>query len=181
MVKWDDNRISSHIPEGLAFLDRGSIEIGSLVRIKPTVKNPQFGWGGLNPGCVGVVRSINTATDIVGVCFARHPGWKGKLSEMQRVEQTTQAQTLEVRAQASYERRGGILADKIGYGKTATTIALIASTLETPPPDIPDIDRGTFFPAKGTLNIVPSNLLDQWLGEFAKFLWPGHQYRNHMK
>ena len=36
----------------------------------------------------------------------------------------------------------GILADKIGYGKTATTIGLIDSTLHLKTPSIPKVDHG---------------------------------------
>jgi SNF2 family DNA or RNA helicase len=78
--------------------------------------------------------------------------------------------SMEMKARASYMVRGGILADKIGYGKTATTIGLIDSTLHLPSPDIPSIDSDSFIQAKGTLIIVPPNLLGQWLEEITKFL-----------
>ena len=36
-----------------------------------------------------------------------------------------------------------------------------------------DSCRGYFIPAKATLVIVPSNLLDQWAQEISKFVWDG--------
>lgn len=80
---------------------------------------------------------------------------------------------VDVRARASYHVRGGILADRVGFGKTATTIGLIDMTQHCPSPPVPPPDTGSFIPAKGTLVIVPSNLLDQWAQEISKFVWDG--------
>lgn len=80
---------------------------------------------------------------------------------------------LELRASARYETLGGILADSIGYGKTATTIGLIDSTLGEDEPEVPALDQGKFIPSKATLIIAPSNLFDQWLSEFGKFCCGG--------
>jgi len=80
---------------------------------------------------------------------------------------------LDLRVEADFPCYGGILADKIGYGKTATTIGLIDAGLRRPLPAVPEVDRGSFIPAHGTLVIVPSNLWEQWLTEIAKFVWPG--------
>eukprot|EP00930_Biecheleria_cincta_P046248 TRINITY_DN31898_c0_g1_i1.p1 TRINITY_DN31898_c0_g1~~TRINITY_DN31898_c0_g1_i1.p1 ORF type:complete len:1039 (-),score=190.22 TRINITY_DN31898_c0_g1_i1:177-3293(-) len=80
---------------------------------------------------------------------------------------------VDVRARASYPVRGGILADRVGFGKTATTIGLIDMTQHCPSPPVPPPDAGSFIPAKGTLVIVPSNLLDQWAQEISKFVWDG--------
>eukprot|EP00913_Durusdinium_trenchii_P019983 g18782.t1 len=88
---------------------------------------------------------------------------------------------LDLRIRAAFPVRGGILADKIGYGKTATTIALIDHQLQQPLPEIPEADRGNFLPAKGTLIIVPSNLFEQWINEFSKFIWDGRPLRQQMK
>mmetsp|Transcript_6007 Transcript_6007/g.10792 ORF Transcript_6007/g.10792 Transcript_6007/m.10792 type:complete len:1231 (-) Transcript_6007:113-3805(-) len=76
----------------------------------------------------------------------------------------------DVRLQTSYQVRGGILADKIGYGKTATVIGLIDSTLGKEDPPIPSEEKHSFFPTKATLILVPSNLVGQWLREIGKFL-----------
>lgn len=83
-----------------------------------------------------------------------------------------------MRIRAEYEVCGGILGDKIGYGKTATTIGLIDSTAQLPAPRVPRTELGSFIPAKGTLIIVPSNLLGQWLTELSKFVWNGQQLKN---
>ena len=69
----------------------------------------------------------------------------------------------------------------MGFGKTATTIGLIDTTLSSPVPEVPSMDLGSFIPAKGTLIIVPSGLLDQWLTEISKFVWEGKPLRERMK
>mmetsp|Transcript_21147 Transcript_21147/g.59151 ORF Transcript_21147/g.59151 Transcript_21147/m.59151 type:complete len:1079 (-) Transcript_21147:12-3248(-) len=81
--------------------------------------------------------------------------------------------SVDLRVKASYLVRGGILADRVGFGKTATTIGLIDATQHLPAPEVPPPDCGSFIPAKGTLVIVPSNLLDQWAQEISKFVWDG--------
>ncbi|MCJ1397910.1 hypothetical protein MMC11_001106 [Xylographa trunciseda] len=78
------------------------------------------------------------------------------------------------RAQARVTRvctaRGGLLADKVGYGKTITTLALIDKT------------RGTVLPAsksrislKATLVVTPYLLTTQWESEIKKFLGPDYR------
>lgn len=73
--------------------------------------------------------------------------------------------------------RGGALADKVGHGKTATSIALLAvntpAALPSPVDEIPAKDKGCFFAGRTathtTLVVVPTRLVDQWDGEFTKF------------
>eukprot|EP00930_Biecheleria_cincta_P048911 TRINITY_DN34167_c0_g1_i1.p1 TRINITY_DN34167_c0_g1~~TRINITY_DN34167_c0_g1_i1.p1 ORF type:complete len:995 (-),score=165.18 TRINITY_DN34167_c0_g1_i1:327-3272(-) len=62
--------------------------------------------------------------------------------------------------------RGGLLADKMGYGKTATSIGLISLGR---PGTVDRCPRG-YLAAKGTLVICPPRLLQQWEDEFVKFL-----------
>jgi len=64
---------------------------------------------------------------------------------------------------------GGILADEVGYGKTACVIALVASTLSTP---VEHKAPYGFIRSNATLIIAPMNLFGQWLEEFKKFLAP---------
>lgn len=62
---------------------------------------------------------------------------------------------------------GGICADATGSGKTATTLRLIAET---------SLDSNTtrgHYAARGTLVILPLNLVSQWKAELCKFL-PGN-------
>ena len=84
---------------------------------------------------------------------------------------------VDVELQQDYPVRGGILCDQIGFGKTATTIALIKAQLSQP--EIPrqewagvwpDEKEGLFDASKTTLIFVPSHLLEQWAQEIKKFL-----------
>ena len=70
--------------------------------------------------------------------------------------------------------RGGIIADQVGYGKTAITIgAILANQIQWPVPGA----LGTAskpvpvraIPTKATLVLAPSQLLRQWPREVAKF------------
>ena len=82
---------------------------------------------------------------------------------------------MEAKVECLRRIRGGILADEVGYGKTATILALFDS-------DASDYD-GTrrlsttaFATADGKINVkatlvlAPADLLTQWHGEFYKFL-----------
>lgn len=73
--------------------------------------------------------------------------------------------------------RGGVLADSVGYGKTACMIGLIQAGLKRPlsdvltPTELEDLSR-RFIVSNATLVITPPNLFEQWLEEFRKFLAP---------
>ncbi|KAH9824209.1 hypothetical protein DFH28DRAFT_1216462 [Melampsora americana] len=77
------------------------------------------------------------------------------------------------RAEGKAERpvliRGGVLADEVGYGKTAITIGLIDATLKNPLPRVPKSHLKGFIRLKATLIIVPAHLSGQWPKEFTKF------------
>lgn len=64
--------------------------------------------------------------------------------------------------------KGGVLADAIGYGKTACTIGLIDCTKDDIPPQVPSAYTG-FLPTRATLILAPTNLHAQWLAEITKF------------
>ena len=74
--------------------------------------------------------------------------------------------------------RGGLLADRMGYGKTSTAIGLISLDVNKPlrqpgERDVPLLCRdgpGRYIPSDTTLIVCPSHLVDQWEGEFWKFL-----------
>eukprot|EP00392_Amoebophrya_sp_AT5.2_P008675 g8703.t1 len=79
----------------------------------------------------------------------------------------------EFEARYKYNVRGGILADKIGFGKTATMLSLIASQedAKAPTPPIPEAEKPFFFDLPSTtLILVPSHLVDQWKTEVEKFV-----------
>jgi len=107
--------------------------------------------------------------------------WQDTRTRLVDIVSVVDPLTLEVSASGTYNVPGGILCDKVGYGKTATTIGLIDSTLSTPVPEIPEVDRNNFVKAKGTLIIVPSNLWDQWLNEIAKFVYDEKPLRSGLK
>ena len=69
--------------------------------------------------------------------------------------------------------RGGVLADEVGYGKTAITLGLIDCSQPSPYPE-PTISG--VIPSKATLIVVPSHLGNQWPSEIEKFLGKG-KYR----
>eukprot|EP00929_Paragymnodinium_shiwhaense_P084084 TRINITY_DN44939_c0_g3_i2.p1 TRINITY_DN44939_c0_g3~~TRINITY_DN44939_c0_g3_i2.p1 ORF type:complete len:2055 (+),score=608.43 TRINITY_DN44939_c0_g3_i2:86-6250(+) len=71
--------------------------------------------------------------------------------------------------------RGGVLADSVGYGKTACMIGVIHDGLRKPMSEVlsPQELRqmsSKFIVSNATLVITPPNLFEQWLGEFKKFL-----------
>ena len=82
---------------------------------------------------------------------------------------------LEAKVECIRHIRGGILADEVGYGKTATILALFDS-------DASDHDGTRRLPktacatadgkinVKATLVLAPADLLTQWHGEFYRFL-----------
>lgn len=75
----------------------------------------------------------------------------------------------EVIAQKNSCVRGGVLADEVGYGKTATILALIDATHAeaSQPPQAPL--EGRIF-LKATLIVVPKTIVLQWEGQIHKFL-----------
>lgn len=77
---------------------------------------------------------------------------------------------VEAQAKRSVQARGGVIADQVGYGKTAISIALISETKESTLP----VGDSDLIPLKATLVIVPGHLTKQWLSEIAKFVSKGH-------
>ncbi|CAE7420544.1 SHPRH, partial [Symbiodinium pilosum] len=69
--------------------------------------------------------------------------------------------------------RGGLLADRMGFGKTSVAIGL--TSLNVKPPTLPGFKdaRCGYIPSSATLIMCPSHLLDQWQEEFWKFLGSG--------
>ena len=59
------------------------------------------------------------------------------------------------------------MADQVGYGKTAITVALIDSAPKPPAP--PAYSQKHAVPVKATLVFAPPHLLRQWPREVKKF------------
>jgi SNF2-related domain len=68
--------------------------------------------------------------------------------------------------------RGGIIADEVGYGKTAITLGLIdsAEAVNGPPAQPPKDYRSRYIYTNATLVVVPKHLMGQWPCEVEKFL-----------
>lgn len=75
----------------------------------------------------------------------------------------------EAKATRKVRVRGGVLADEVGYGKTAITLGLISCSLdkEWKAPKS-SVTRG-LIPTQATLIIVPAHLVKQWESEVSKF------------
>lgn len=83
----------------------------------------------------------------------------------------------EGRAQRPIHVRGGVLADQVGYGKTAITLALIDCTAKQVQKELA---KKSVLPGKirtkATLCIVPPHLTRQWNSELEKFI--GTRYKS---
>jgi hypothetical protein len=67
--------------------------------------------------------------------------------------------------------RGGIVADEVGYGKTAITLGLIdaAPAVNGSHPTLPAAFSQSHLQTKATLVVVPAHLMGQWPKEIQKF------------
>lgn len=76
----------------------------------------------------------------------------------------------EARAQRPVKVRGGVLADQVGYGKTAITLGLIDCSYQKVKKEFESKDGiPGKVPVKATLVIVPPHLTRQWKSEAEKF------------
>ncbi|KAJ3065360.1 hypothetical protein HDU98_011270 [Podochytrium sp. JEL0797] len=75
----------------------------------------------------------------------------------------------EGRAARSVLIRGGVVADEVGYGKTAITLGLIDYAKHSPSYNLPRPDVPGRISVKATLILVPGHLLKQWPSEIKKF------------
>ncbi|KAF9815099.1 hypothetical protein IEO21_04796 [Rhodonia placenta] len=76
----------------------------------------------------------------------------------------------EARAQRPVHIRGGVLADEVGYGKTAITLGLIDCTSKSVDKEFNKMkDMKGKIAVKATLVVVPPHLTRQWASEVKKF------------
>lgn len=83
----------------------------------------------------------------------------------------------ETKAKFPSQARGGILADDVGYGKTATTLALIDATRQKASDLLKT--ESTFangLPSRATLIVVSGILMAQWESEIVKFLGKAYPF-----
>lgn len=66
--------------------------------------------------------------------------------------------------------RGGIVADEVGYGKTAITLGLIDASGADGKLTVQERNPNSLIPTKATLVVVPKHLVGQWPDEITKFL-----------
>jgi len=81
---------------------------------------------------------------------------------------------LKWRAEARVSRpvvaRGGVVADQVGYGKTAITVGLVDSSPDaTPGAGLSEKELSGRHAVRATLIIVPTQLMNQWPKEIKKF------------
>jgi len=81
----------------------------------------------------------------------------------------------EAKVQRAVVARGGIVADQVGYGKTAISLGLIncdilkaRAEIQSPKKDPCDLVHGR-IPTRATLVVAPAHLMKQWPSELAKF------------
>lgn len=77
---------------------------------------------------------------------------------------------VETRAERDVCVRGGVLADQVGYGKTAITLGVIDSTRDEVRREFKDRTMDGKIPTKASLVIVPPHLTKQWPSEVKKFV-----------
>jgi tRNA A37 threonylcarbamoyladenosine biosynthesis protein TsaE len=74
------------------------IKVGSKVRVKESIKKPSNGWGSVNHGSVGTMRSISGTSDSssVTIDFPSQSCWSGKFGEIEQADtpQASPAQLL---------------------------------------------------------------------------------------
>lgn len=82
----------------------------------------------------------------------------------------------EGRVEQAIHVRGGVLADAVGYGKTAITLALVDCTSKA---IVKEANSSSPSPGKiktkATLVVVPSQLMKQWDSEVAKFMGKSYE------
>mmetsp|Transcript_68047 Transcript_68047/g.148334 ORF Transcript_68047/g.148334 Transcript_68047/m.148334 type:complete len:815 (-) Transcript_68047:352-2796(-) len=66
-----------------------TVQVGDRVRVQASVREPRHGWGGVQPGLVGLVIAIDNDGDCKVMFDGRDALWTGDCSEMEIVHQGT--------------------------------------------------------------------------------------------
>jgi hypothetical protein len=61
------------------------LEIGDVVRVKASIKEPEFGWGSVRPGDTGVVLEVSDQANQARIRFGRHGWFLAKVDELEWV------------------------------------------------------------------------------------------------
>jgi hypothetical protein len=77
----------------------------------------------------------------------------------------------EGRAEQDIKVRGGVLADQVGYGKTAITLGLVDCAAKSAKSEFKETDKNVKgkIAVRATLVVVPPHLTKQWKSEAEKF------------
>ena len=97
--------------------------VGARVRVKRSVSNPTYGWGGVTHGKVGIVKRVDPDGDLK-VDFPDHSDWNGKSSEMEVVTATM------VTDRVAAERRAERRAERLEKEEFELALAISASLAE---------------------------------------------------
>ncbi|KAL7410274.1 hypothetical protein BDY24DRAFT_400679 [Mrakia frigida] len=76
--------------------------------------------------------------------------------------------------------RGGVIADAVGYGKTAVCLGLIDASTKLESLESLSPSSNEFVYSKATLVVVPPHLTEQWESEAKKFLGQGYTVKRFM-
>eukprot|EP00299_Pterocystis_sp_00344_P000325 c10098_g1_i2.p1 GENE.c10098_g1_i2~~c10098_g1_i2.p1 ORF type:complete len:753 (-),score=169.24 c10098_g1_i2:25-2283(-) len=76
---------------------RGSLPIGCMVRIRPTIKQSRYQLGGITPAHNGILCEIHDDGDVY-IDFGMERHWRGIVGEIQQISETSDARGIKVTA-----------------------------------------------------------------------------------
>jgi GTPase involved in cell partitioning and DNA repair len=93
------------------------VQVGSWVKVREDVEEPEYGWGDMVRGSVGVVTGFDEDADVV-VDFAEHKGWVGVAQELHSLgrQEPTEDDLAEEEEGEDAARAGGAEAEAKGRG-----------------------------------------------------------------
>eukprot|EP01065_Artemidia_motanka_P044320 TRINITY_DN628_c0_g1_i7.p1 TRINITY_DN628_c0_g1~~TRINITY_DN628_c0_g1_i7.p1 ORF type:complete len:614 (+),score=189.39 TRINITY_DN628_c0_g1_i7:1503-3344(+) len=94
-----DAKCSGGVVSAVPVPDDSDIRVGDVVRVKEAVGSPKHGWGRVQPGDRGVVRSVDGQD--LEVSFPERPGqlWSGHAPDMEVLQRFEKGQQVRVRSE----------------------------------------------------------------------------------